>query len=31
MPEITQGNQPMLPDPGPGRLSQVITTQSGSA
>jgi hypothetical protein len=31
MPEITQGNQPMLPYPGPGRLSQVITTQSGSA
>ena len=31
MPEITQGNQPVLPYPGPGRLGQVIKTRSGRA
>jgi hypothetical protein len=31
VPEITQGNQPVLPHPGPGRLRQVIKTRSGRA
>jgi len=31
VPEITQGNQPVLPYPGPGRLRQVITTRTGRA
>ena len=29
VPEITQGNQPVLPYPGPGRRRLVITTRSG--
>jgi hypothetical protein len=29
MPEITQGDQPALPYPGPGHIGQVITTQPG--
>ncbi len=31
MPEITKGNQPVLPHPGLGRLRQVIKTRSGRA
>jgi len=29
VPEITQGNQPVLPYPGPGRRRPVIKTWSG--